>query len=205
MKIISIVLFALTMAVAFAEEKKKSKWSSAFETDSEFMKGYETGIFLRTKGGSVEEYGCKPAEGVDSSGASNAIDTIQMAISTAKGSLPDEPMLHDALDMINEFLTSLKYFIVILTPKKGVDIDMYCTGLIFGNQGSKMLVRFANILINPIGEDGEIIPTNISPEERKKRKSKKGGEIDVLKAAGNFFKKLGETALGKNNKPSDEL
>ena len=67
-----------------------------------------------------------------------------------------------------------------------------------------MLVRFANILINPVGEDGEIIPTNISPEERKRRK-KKGGEVDVLKAAGNFFKKIGEAAFGKNGSPSDEL
>ena len=47
------------------------------------------------------------------------IETIRMAISNAKSSLPDEEMLHDALDMIFEFLGSLKYFIVILTPKKG--------------------------------------------------------------------------------------
>ena len=33
-------------------------WSTAFESDSEFMKGFETGIYLRTKGGTVEEYGC---------------------------------------------------------------------------------------------------------------------------------------------------
>ena len=32
--------------------------NGAFESDSEFMKGFETGIYLRTKGGTVEEYGC---------------------------------------------------------------------------------------------------------------------------------------------------
>ena len=204
MKIFCLFLISLTFVAVFAEEaKEKQKWSKAFETDSEFMKGFETGIFLRTKGGSVEEYGCKPADGSTGGTAGVTIETIRMAISNAKGSLPDEEMLHDALDMIFEFLGSLKYFIVILTPRAGQDFDMYCTGLIFGNQGSKMLVKFANILINPVGADGEIIPTNISPEERSRRK-KKGGEMDVLKAAGNFFKKLGEAALGKNGQ-SDEL
>ena len=73
---------------------------------------------------------------------------------------------------------------------------MYCAGLVFGNQGSKMLVKFANTLINPVGKDGEIIPTNISKEERARRK-KKGGEFDVLKAAGDYFKKFAERAMGE--------
>ena len=134
MKLFGLFLIAMTFVVAFAEgDKKKQQWSKAFETDSEFMKGFETGIFLRTKGGSVEEYGCKPADGATGGGAANTIETIRMAISNAKGSLPDEEMLHDALDMIFEFLGSLKYFIVILTPKRGQEFDMYCTGLIFGN------------------------------------------------------------------------
>ena len=50
--------------------------------------------------------------------------------------------------------------------------DFYCTGLIFSHQGSKLLVKIANILINPVGHDGEVIPTHISPEERKKRRKK---------------------------------
>ena len=94
--------------------------------------------------------------------------------------------------MIYEFLGSVSTFISIL---KGANRDMYCTGLIFGNQGSKMLVKFANVLINPVGKDGEIIPTNISSEERSRRK-KKGGEIDILKAAGNYFKDFAKRALG---------
>ena len=83
------------------------------------MKGFETGIFLRTKGGNVEEYGCKPADDAGTGGAAMTIETIRMAISNAKSSLPDEEMLHDALDMIFEFLGSLKHFIAILSPKKG--------------------------------------------------------------------------------------
>merc|ERR1712151_1109045 len=186
----SIVVLALSMTIALTKE---SKWASAFNTDSEFMKGFETGIFLRTKGGKVEEYGCKEAEQADNSVVST-IETIRMAISNAKSALPDEEMLQDALDMIFEFLGSMKYFVAVLSPKFDQEVDMYCTGLVFGNQGSKMLVRFANIIVNPVGEDGQIIPTNISAEERKRRKGKrKGGEIDLFKQASKFFKKMGET------------
>ena len=61
MKLINLTLFAMTLTMAFANtEDSKYQWSSAFESDSEFMKGFETGIFLRTKGGTVEEYGCNP-------------------------------------------------------------------------------------------------------------------------------------------------
>ena len=71
---------------------------------------------------------------------------------------------------------------------------MYCAGMLFGNQGSKMLVKFANIMINPVGKDGEIIPTNISSAERARRKKKSGGSFDLLQAAGNFFKGLSDKA-----------
>ena len=95
--------------------------------------------------------------------------------------------------MIYEFLGSVSVFIGILT---GSNIDMYCTGLIFGNHGSKMLVKFANVLINPVGKDGEIIPTNISSEERSRRKKKGEREIDILKGVGNYFKDFAKRALG---------
>ena len=122
-----------------------------------------------------------------------------MAIENAKSMLPDEEMILDAVDMIVEFLGSIKYFVAVLSPDDNGKVDMYCAGLGFGNIGSKMLVRFANILINPVGQDGEIIPTNISASERSRRKGKKGGEMDILKAAGNFFKKLGKQAMDTLN------
>ena len=50
-------------------------------------------------------------------------------------------------------------------------MDQYCAGLTFGNQGSKMLVRFANILINPIDQDGNVLPTKFNKRTNKKRKN----------------------------------
>ena len=48
-----------------------------------------------------------------------------------------------------------------------------------------MLVKIANTLINPVDLDGEVLPTNISAEERKARMGK--GEFDVAGNAKNFI------------------
>ena len=32
---------------------------------------------------------------------------------------------------------------------------MYCKGMVFGLEGSKLLVQVANTIINPIGKDGK--------------------------------------------------
>ena len=81
------------------------------------MKGFETGIYLRTKGGTIEEYGCSIPEDANNK-FSVAIEEVQQAIWMAKqsGQLPDDPMLHDALSLINEFLNSFKTFFLILGP-----------------------------------------------------------------------------------------
>ena len=57
----------------------------------------------------------------------------------------------------------------IMNPEARKYLDQYCTGLMFGNQGSKMLVKFSNILLSPLDQNGEPIPMNISREERRRR------------------------------------
>ena len=63
-------------------------------------------------------------------------------------------MLQDAISLINEFMNSFKTFFLILGPSSPDWLDQYCAGLTFGNQGSKMLVKFANLLI-PVDKDGK--------------------------------------------------
>ena len=50
-----------------------------------------------------------------------------------QGILPDDPMLHDGLSLINEFLNNLKTFSIILGPDTSEWLDEYCAGLTFGN------------------------------------------------------------------------
>ena len=52
--------------------------------------------------------------------------------------------------MVIDVLDGLYFFITILKPKGSQKLDQYCTGMIFGLEGSKLLVKVANTLINPI-------------------------------------------------------
>jgi hypothetical protein len=155
-----LVTFVTLITFTLAENEpqaKKESLKDIFDNDSEFMRGFETGLFLRTKGGSVEEYGCKvPTE--SSKGAKGAFDMIKMNIEMAKSSLRLDPIIEEALQIIIDVLDGLFYFYTILSPVGRDHLDMYCTGMIFGLQGSKLLVKVANTLINPI-KDGEVEST----------------------------------------------
>ena len=56
------------------------------------MKGFETGIFIRTKGGTPADYGCSFIEEGDDA-ISAGIEAIRNAIIGAKAMLPDEPLI----------------------------------------------------------------------------------------------------------------
>lgn len=49
-----VVFIAMSSLVS----AKKGKWSEILNSDSDFMKGFELGLFLRTKGDKIEDYGC---------------------------------------------------------------------------------------------------------------------------------------------------
>ena len=92
---IVVVILSIASKVCAQQDSKSSdkiKWSEAFESDSEFMKGFETGIFIRTKGGTPEDYGCSFIEEGDDA-ISAGIEAIRNAIIGAKAMLPDEPLI----------------------------------------------------------------------------------------------------------------
>ena len=51
-KLITIFTLALLFITANADDR------NIFDNDSDFMQGFETGLFLRQKGGKLEEYDC---------------------------------------------------------------------------------------------------------------------------------------------------
>ena len=51
-KLITILALALVFTAVGANDK------NIFDNDSEFMQGFETGLFLRQKGGKLEDYDC---------------------------------------------------------------------------------------------------------------------------------------------------
>ena len=87
---IAIVVLLLSIVSRVQGAEEKPKWSDAFESDSEFMKGFETGIFIRTKGGKPEDYGCSEFKEDNADAVTSGIEAIRNAILLAKGNLPDE-------------------------------------------------------------------------------------------------------------------
>ena len=51
-KLITIFTLALLFITVNADDR------NIFDNDSDFMQGFETGLFLRQKGGKLEEYDC---------------------------------------------------------------------------------------------------------------------------------------------------
>ena len=47
------------------------------------MRGFETGLFLRTKGGTVEEYGCEPPQ-TGNKQARSAFEMVKSSIDKAR-------------------------------------------------------------------------------------------------------------------------
>ena len=75
-KLAKLVTLTFVASVATAEDagEKSDSRLDIFENDSDFMRGFETGLFLRSKGGKIEEFGCEYDESKASAGSKMALD-----------------------------------------------------------------------------------------------------------------------------------
>ena len=86
------------------------------------MRGFETGLFLRTKGGSVEEYGCSVPKEADE-GSRYVFTMVTDNIKMAMSSLKLDKIVEDALNTVLSFIEGLYQMIAILSPERGHTID----------------------------------------------------------------------------------
>ena len=56
-KLLLTLTFVISLTAVQADENASTELDM-FHKESDFMKGFETGLFLRSKNGNVEEYGC---------------------------------------------------------------------------------------------------------------------------------------------------
>ena len=155
-KLCKLVTLSLVAGIALAtKEENKQAVATLFDNDSEFMRGFETGLFLRSKGGNVEEYGCSMPS-VEDSRLKMAFDMIRTNIDLATSAITLDPYIEQGLNTIMDFFDGLHEFTTILQPKGFKGLDQYCTGMVFGLQGSRLLVQVANTLINPLSKDGNV-------------------------------------------------
>ena len=61
----------------------------------------------------------------------------------------------EAIDMVLEFMSTLTTIMAILDPAENVQLDEYCTGYVYGLEGSRVMVTLANRFVNPKDADGK--------------------------------------------------
>lgn len=107
--------------------------------------------------------------------------------------------------MVLEFVGSLNYFILAIQDERqsrgGSSLDMYCRGMIFGNKGSGLLVRIANVL--------KAEKESNTAEDGTRKKNKKGnGIFGALKDAfdevsGDALSEMVMSGIGALSKKGD--
>ena len=148
-----LTMMMATFGFAWSEEQLEQgentgyDRSKMFEADSEFIKGFETGILARSKGGNMEDFGCKVSDEKAQEKIKVVLETISAGINSASAMTQNmgSNFIKNALTMLTEFLTAASQLITALNPE--TDLDLYCRGMVFGLHGSGLLVKFANIVL----------------------------------------------------------
>ena len=63
--------------------------------------------------------------------------------------------ISEAIDMVLEFMHALTTIVAILDPAEDGLLDEYCTGYVYGLEGSKVMVTLANRFVTPVNKDGK--------------------------------------------------
>ena len=139
-----LIVFSILIAIAFGAEEKEFDLMDIFESDSDFMKGFETGILLRTKQGNYEDFGCKLPETLEAS-STKAFDTFKQAFAALKlmgEQFGKNTNASQVLDMVESFIFNFIQLIDVMMIPDGTpeSLDLYCKGMFFGLNGSKMMV-----------------------------------------------------------------
>ena len=73
----------------------------------------------------------------------------------AKNAVDLNESITEAIDMVLEFMSTLTTIMAILDPAEPGQLDEYCTGYVYGLEGSKVMVTLANRFVNPKDKDGK--------------------------------------------------
>ena len=85
-----------------------------FEDDHDFMKGFETGVMLRSKQTPLEEYGCKPPQ--ETTHLQTIFGFITSALDGVKPFLPDDFELETGVDMVQTYINGMTDLISVIDP-----------------------------------------------------------------------------------------
>ncbi len=152
--------------------------ASAAKMQGEFLKGFETGILVRSDERAFKDFSCPPAET-----ASDAINKLVDMMGPVKmaATLSGNPQLQTVTHQLETFVNAMRDMTGVF--KNSYDGGDFCKGLIFGRDGANMLYEIAMSMV----ESDEV---KVYETEKKKAGSRK--EIEKTKSV--------ETNKTKSNK-----
>ena len=109
------------------------------EMNNDFVQGFEQGIQLGD-GSDIHEYGCPPPH------LGGPLGNIQQVLMPLKlmGGLVQDKNLETLISTVDVFVNSVSSLMAVFTGYEG---DDFCSGLIFGQKGSAMLINIAKTLV----------------------------------------------------------
>ena len=109
------------------------------DMNNDFVQGFEQGIQLGD-GADIHEYGCPPPH------LSGPLGNIQQVLMPLKlmGGLVQDKNLETLISTVDVFVNSVSSLMAVFTGYEG---DDFCSGLIFGQKGSSMLINIAKTLV----------------------------------------------------------
>ena len=110
------------------------------QLNNDFISGFESGIQIGD-GSDISEYGCPQPHLAGPLGNINQI----LAPLKMMGGLVKDQNLETLLSTVDVFVGSVSSLIAVFSNYEG---DDFCSGLIFGQKGSHMLVQIAKTLVN---------------------------------------------------------
>ena len=125
-------LIILSTAVDFEDNRHFFSDMNIFDKDSEFIRGFETGILVRSKGSSMEEFGCEQAVNTEINDTIQQIlSTVEMGVQTVKSMMPDldSNVISMVVSMLTEYLIGV---VGLINAIISTEMDMYCRGMVFG-------------------------------------------------------------------------
>ena len=110
---------------------------------SDFLTGFESGIFLRDNQAQFDEYGC-PDQDINEGEVNGFKAALAPVKLMALGFQDNIPVVKEILDTVEAFVGSLDKFIGVFDESYGG--GDFCAGLTFGMQGMEMLEKVAKNL-----------------------------------------------------------
>ena len=161
---------------------------SAFNLHSEFITGFESGIFMRDNEEIYEEYGCPRARGPA------ALSNLNQLMGPLKimSSLSKDKNVENMVSTVELFVQSLSQLMAVFS---GYDGGEFCSGLIFGSTGASMLTNIAQALatVSNLTEKNHKVPVdNTSLSTNNTFRGGKASDNNTLK-----------DKFGKNNRKSN--